>query len=161
MTFGRTPWTRDRPIQRFLYTDSYLLTHWCTPVVRVESVTVVTVNHCKSFGLWCRKSVAEIYQCFGGVCYLCLQNSSFFLPEKWASRFVRNIGKFRIISSTNFNAQFNNNMYVTHVNIPSTDQSALNRCSVQPLRRSRIPDAVFVQLFLLRMGMSRPETCRG
>jgi len=31
--------------------------------------------------------------------------------------------------------------------------SALNRCSVQPLRRARIPDAVFVQLFLLRMGM--------
>ena len=40
-------------------------------------------------------------------------------------------------------------------------ESALNRCSVQPLRRARIPDAVFVQLFLLRMGMSRPETCRG
>ena len=39
--------------------------------------------------------------------------------------------------------------------------SALNRGSVQPLRRARIPDAVFVQLFLLRMGMSRPETCRG
>jgi len=27
--------------------------------------------------------------------------------------------------------------------------------------RARIADAVFVQLFLLRMGMSRPETCRG
>ena len=40
-------------------------------------------------------------------------------------------------------------------------QSAFNRCSVQPLMRARIPDAVFVQLFLLRMGMSRPETCRG
>jgi len=40
-------------------------------------------------------------------------------------------------------------------------QSAVNRCSVRPLRRARIPDAVFVQLFLLRMGMSRPETCRG
>ena len=40
-------------------------------------------------------------------------------------------------------------------------ESALNRCNVQPLRRARIPDAVFVQLFLLRMGMSRPETCRG
>ena len=40
-------------------------------------------------------------------------------------------------------------------------KSALNRCSVQPLRRTRIRDAVFVQLFLLRMGMSRPETCRG
>jgi len=40
-------------------------------------------------------------------------------------------------------------------------ESALNRCSVQPLRRARIPDAVFVQLFLLSMGMSRPETCRG
>ena len=39
--------------------------------------------------------------------------------------------------------------------------TALNRCSVQPLRRARIPDAVFVQLFLLRIGMSRPETCRG
>ena len=39
--------------------------------------------------------------------------------------------------------------------------NALNRGSVQPLRRARIPDAVFVQLFLLRMGMSRPETCRG
>ena len=38
---------------------------------------------------------------------------------------------------------------------------ALNRCSVQLLMRARIPDAVFVQLFLLRMGMSRPETCRG
>ena len=38
---------------------------------------------------------------------------------------------------------------------------ALNRCIVQPLRRARIPDAVFVQLFLLRMGMSKPETCRG
>ena len=32
-------------------------------------------------------------------------------------------------------------------------QSALNRCSAQPLMRARIPDAVFVQLFLLRMGM--------
>ena len=40
-------------------------------------------------------------------------------------------------------------------------ESALNRCSVQPLRRARIPDGVFVQLFLLRMGMSSPETCRG
>jgi len=40
-------------------------------------------------------------------------------------------------------------------------ESPLNRCSVQPLMRARIPDAVFVQLFLLRMGMSRPETCRG
>jgi len=39
------------------------------------------------------------------------------------------------------------------------EESALNRCSVQPLMRARIPDAVFVQLFLLRMGMSRPETC--
>ena len=47
------------------------------------------------------------------------------------------------------------------INIPSTDQSALNWCSVQPLRRARIPDAVFVQLFLLRMGTWRPETCRG
>ena len=27
--------------------------------------------------------------------------------------------------------------------------------------RARIPDAVFVQVFFLRMGMSRPETCRG
>ena len=60
----------------------------------------------------------------------------------------------RIISSTNFNSHFNINMYVTLL-------SALNRGSVQPLRRARIPDAVFVQLFLLRMGMSRPETCRG
>ena len=50
---------------------------------------------------------------------------------------------------TNFNAHFNMNM------------SALNRCSVQPPNRARIPDAVFVQLFLLKMGMSRPETCRG
>ena len=40
-------------------------------------------------------------------------------------------------------------------------ESALNLCSVQPLIRARISDAVFVQLFLLRMGMSRPETCRG
>ena len=40
-------------------------------------------------------------------------------------------------------------------------ESALNRCGVQPLRRVKIPDAVFVQSFLLRMGMSRPETCRG
>ena len=40
-------------------------------------------------------------------------------------------------------------------------QSALNRYSVQPPSRARIPDAVFVQLFLLKMGMSRPETCRG
>ena len=40
-------------------------------------------------------------------------------------------------------------------------ESALNRCSLQPLMRARIPDAVFVQLFLLRMGMSGPETCRG
>ena len=47
------------------------------------------------------------------------------------------------------------------INIRSTDQSALNRGSVQPLTRARIPDAVLVQLFLLRMGMSRPETCRG
>ena len=44
MTFGSTPWTRDRPIQRFLYADSYFLIHWCTPVVRLESVTVVTGN---------------------------------------------------------------------------------------------------------------------
>ena len=41
------------------------------------------------------------------------------------------------------------------------DKSALNRCSVQPPSTARIPDAVFVQLFLLKMGMSRPETCRG
>ena len=40
-------------------------------------------------------------------------------------------------------------------------ESALNRCSVQPLMRARIPVAVFVQLFLLRMGTSGPETCRG
>ena len=40
-------------------------------------------------------------------------------------------------------------------------ESALNRCCLQPLMRARIPYAVFVQLFLLRMGMSRPETCRG
>ena len=94
------------------------------------------------------------------------------------------------ISSTNFNAQFNINMYITyysrHVsgldmpilrrnNCTNTASGilvllsgcalhqlrALNRCSVQPLMRARIPDAVFVQLFLLRMGMSRPETCRG
>ena len=66
-----------------------------------------------------------------------------------------------IISSTNFNAQFNNNnkrLYTTPVE--SRLQSALNRCNVQ-LMRARIPDAVFVQLFLLRMGMSWPETCRG
>ena len=48
-------------------------------------------------------------------------------------------------------------LYTTQVD----SKSALNRCSVQPLRRARIPDAVFVQLFLLRMGMPRPETCRG
>ena len=46
-------------------------------------------------------------------------------------------------------------VYAKNVDIVS------NRCSAQPLRRARIPDAVFVQLFLLRMGMSRPETCRG
>ena len=40
-------------------------------------------------------------------------------------------------------------------------ESALNRYSVQPPSRARIPDAVFVQLFLLKMGMSWPETCRG
>jgi len=40
-------------------------------------------------------------------------------------------------------------------------KSAPNRCSVQPLMRARIPDDVLVELFLLRMGMSRPETCRG
>ena len=33
----------------------------------------------------------------------------------------------------------------------------LHRCGVQPLRKARIPDAVFVQLFFLRMGMSRPK----
>ena len=102
-------------------------------------------------------------------------------------------GLFRIISSTNFNAQFNNtrmsHYYPRHVsgldmpilrrnNCTNTAsgilallngctlhrlraESALKRCSVQPLRRARIPDAVFVHLFLLRMGMSRPETCRG
>jgi len=37
------------------------------------------------------------------------------------------------------------------------EQSALNRCSVQPLMRVRIPDAVFVQLFLLRMGIQGPK----
>ena len=37
----------------------------------------------------------------------------------------------------------------------------LYRYSGQPPSRARIPDAVFVQLFLLKMGMSRPETCRG
>ena len=60
---------------------------------------------------------------------------------------------------TNFNAHFNMNMYVI---LSSTCfESALNRCSVQLPSRARIPDAVFVQLFLLKMGMSRPETCRG
>ena len=37
----------------------------------------------------------------------------------------------------------------------------LNVYSVQPPSRARIPDAVFVQLFLLKMGMARPETRRG
>ena len=51
--------------------------------------------------------------------------------------------------------------HVLGLDMPIIRSSALNRCSVQPLRRARIPDAVFVQLLLLRMGMSRPEPCRG
>jgi hypothetical protein len=96
-----------------------------------------------------------------------------------------------IISLTNFNAQFFiQKQYVCYIIIPDMFRAltcpssggkivftqnlvfslSVNVCTVhrlstcvlcRRLQRAKIPDDVWIQSFLLKMGMLIPETCRG
>ena len=113
---------------------------------------------------------------------------------RWTSEIYKTYKIFlnRIISSTNFNAQFYSltvcllHYYPRHVSsinmpifmkkncihtasgifalckrLPSTLSPLSTSVLGRRLQRAKIPDAVWIQFLLLKMGMLMLETCRG